>query len=148
MLVNTLKEILTRDLNKLKIEIESYQNDAAIWYVNKNITNSAGTLCLHLVGNLNTFIGAAYGNTGYVRNRDAEFSLRDVKRTELIAQIEAVIAVVDATFNLLSDEDLEKPALVAHFTEEKTTGFFFVHLNPHLTYHLGQVNYHRRLLDC
>lgn len=147
MLVNTLKEIITRDLRKLKVEIESYQNEAAIWLVDKNITNSAGNLSLHIVGNLNTFIGGAYGNTGYIRNREAEFTLKNVSRLKLIAQIDDVITTMETTFDGLSDADLEKPSKVNHFKEEKTTGYFFVHLTAHLSYHLGQVNYHRRFFD-
>jgi hypothetical protein len=41
------------------------------------ISNSAGNLCLHLIGNLNHFIGATLGNTGYVRNREQEFSSKE-----------------------------------------------------------------------
>lgn len=148
MLVAILNEIICRDLSQLKLEIASYQNEKAIWVVDKQIANSAGNLALHLVGNLNTFIGAAYGNTGYVRNRAAEFSLKEVERSELINQIEDCMAVVKATLSTFSEADLEKPSLVDHFKEKKSTGYFFVHLAAHLSYHLGQVNYHRRLLDA
>ncbi|MEZ0181810.1 DUF1572 family protein [Flavobacterium oncorhynchi] len=147
MLIETLKSLFNRDLNKLKVEIESYQNENQLWAIDKNISNSGGNLCLHLIGNINTYIGAEIGKTGYVRNRPLEFSLKDIPKSELIGKIEETIIVVNNTLDLLSEEDLNAiyPQIV--FEKEITTGFFFVHLSTHLAYHLGQINYHRRLLD-
>ena len=147
MLIETLKSLFNRDLNKLKVEIESYQNENQLWAIDKNLSNSGGNLCLHLIGNINTYIGAEIGKTGYVRNRPLEFSLKDIPKSELIGKIEETIIVVNNTLDLLSEEDLNTiyPQIV--FEKEMTTGFFFVHLSTHLAYHLGQINYHRRLLD-
>ncbi|MHC0445764.1 DinB family protein [Flavobacterium sp. 3-218] len=147
MIIETLKSLLNRDLNKLKFEIESYEFEKQIWAVDKNISNSAGNLCLHLIGNLNTYIGAEIGKTGYVRNRPLEFSLKDIPKTELISKIENTIEVVNNALDLLTEKDLEQiyPQIV--FEKEMTTGFFLIHLSTHLAYHLGQINYHRRLLD-
>ncbi len=147
MLVETLKSLFNRDLNKLKVEIESYQNENQLWAIDKNISNSGGNLCLHLIGNINTYIGSEIGKTGYIRNRPLEFSLKDIPKSELIGKIEETIIVVNNTLDLLSEEDLNAiyPQIV--FEKEMTTGFFFVHLSTHLAYHLGQINYHRRLLD-
>lgn len=74
MITGMIKTLLQRDLQKLKEEIDAYANEDRLWYVEKNIANSAGNLCLHLVGNLNTFIGAVLGKTGYIRHRELEFS--------------------------------------------------------------------------
>ncbi|GGH09185.1 MULTISPECIES: DUF1572 family protein [Pedobacter] len=148
MLNQTLKKLFNRDLHKLKIEIESYQNEANLWIVDQSITNSAGNLCLHLIGNLNTYIGATLGGSGYIRNRELEFSLKDVPRYELIEKIDQTIEVVNQTLDKLTVEEIaaEYPLLVL---EEKTsTEYFLVHLATHLAYHLGQINYHRRLLDA
>ena len=147
MLIETLKSLFNRDLNKLKVEIESYQNENQLWAIDKNISNSGGNLCLHLIGNINTYIGSEIGKTGYIRNRPLEFSLKDIPKSELIGKIEETIIVVNNTLDLLSEEDLNAiyPQIV--FEKEMTTGFFFVHLSTHLAYHLGQINYHRRLLD-
>ncbi|WET03833.1 DUF1572 family protein [Flavobacterium sp. YJ01] len=146
-LIQTLKILFNRDLDKLKFEIESYENENSLWLIDKNISNSAGNLCLHLIGNLNTYIGAEIGKTGYVRNRPLEFSLKDIPKSELISKIENTISVVNNALDSLTETDLEKiyPQIV--FEKEMTTGFFLVHLSTHLTYHLGQINYHRRLLD-
>lgn len=146
MLIETLKSLFNRDLNKLKLEIESYETESRIWEIDKNISNSAGNLCLHLIGNLNTYIGAELGKTGYIRNRELEFSLKDIPKSELINKIEATIVVVNNALDSLNEADLEfiYPQIV--FEKEMTTGFFLVHLCTHLAYHLGQINYHRRLV--
>jgi len=146
MLIETLKSLFDRDLNKLKLEIESYQNESQIWAIDKNISNSAGNLCLHLIGNLNTYIGAEIGKTGYIRNRELEFSLKDVPRSELIEKIENTILVVNIALDTLTETDLEAIYPLVVFEKEMPTGFFLVHLSTHLAYHLGQINYHRRLL--
>ena len=146
MLIETLKSLFDRDLNKLKLEIESYQNESQIWTIDKNISNSAGNLCLHLIGNLNTYIGAEIGKTGYIRNRELEFSLKDVPRSELIEKIENTLLVVNNALDTLTETDLETIYPLVVFEKEMPTGFFLVHLSTHLAYHLGQINYHRRLL--
>ena len=147
MVIESLKTLFNRDLEKLKVEIESYQNEEAIWAIDKNIANSAGNLCLHLMGNLNTYIGAQLGNTGYIRNRPLEFSSKDIPKTELTDKIENTIIIVNKVLDSLTETELESiyPEIV--FEKEMTTGFFLIHLSTHLAYHLGQINYHRRLLD-
>lgn len=147
MLIETLKVLFGRDLNKLKFEIKSYQNENDIWKIEKSITNSAGNLCLHLIGNLNTYIGAGLANTGYIRNRDQEFSLKDIPRKELISMIEATLLVVNGALSNLSEIDLQKEYPLLVFDSKTSTEFMLIHLNTHLAYHLGQINYHRRLLD-
>ncbi len=147
MITQTLATLITRDLQKLKTELELYQQEANIWKVDKNIANTAGNLCLHLVGNLNAYIGTTLGNTGYARDREAEFALKNIPRTELIQKIEATIKMVQQILPDLDEKTLsaEYPLLV--LKEKTTTEYFLVHLAVHLGYHLGQVNYHRRLLD-
>lgn len=147
MLNQVLKTVFNRDLTKLRTEIAAYKHEANLWKVEKDIANPAGNLCLHLVGNLNTYIGAILGNSGYIRNRDLEFSLRDIPKEELISKIDETIKVVDRVMDTLTQEQLQQeyPQLV--LAEKTSTEFFLVHLATHLTYHLGQVNYHRRLLD-
>jgi len=146
-MIQSLKSLYNRDLNKLKVEIESYVNEQSIWKTDQNISNSAGNLCLHLVGNLNTYIGSELGKTGYVRNRELEFSLKDIPKTELIKKVESTIKMIDSTLDGLSQEDLGKDYPTEALGYKMTTGYFLIHLLSHLNYHLGQINYHRRLLD-
>ena len=147
MMVEVLKKMFLRDLGKLKTEIELYRDEQKIWYAEKQITNTAGNLCLHLVGNLNAYIGAELGENGYIRHRELEFSLRDIPRAELIKAIDETTLMLAATFGKISDDQLteEYPQIV--MDGKVTTGYFLTHLAMHLSYHLGQVNYHRRLLD-
>ena len=147
MLTQTLNKLFKRDLNKLKEEIKLYSNESNLWIVDKDVLNSGGNLCLHLVGNLNHFIGAEIGKTDYIRQRDLEFSLKNVPRTELIQQIDDVILVIDQVLHTLTEEDLQKEYSRRVFEDTMTVEYFLVHLSMHLGYHLGQINYHRRLLD-
>ena len=146
-MIQSLQSLFARDLNKLKTEIESYQDERNLWKTDKNISNSAGNLCLHLVGNLNHYIGATLGHSGYLRIRDLEFSLKDIPRAKLIQQIESTIEIVKSSLERLSPEDLHKQYPSEPLGYEMTTGYFLIHLFGHLNYHLGQINYHRRLLD-
>jgi len=147
MLLETLIKLFKRDLNKLKGEIGLYKDETNLWLVHKDITNSAGNLCLHLVGNLNAFIGTELGHTGYIRQRNLEFSLKDIPRAELLKKVDDTIIMVENVLNKLTTKDLAKNFPINVFKEKMTTEFFLVHLSTHLTYHLGQINYHRRLLD-
>ena len=147
MVIGTLQKIFNRDLEKLKQEIASYRNESNLWKVDKSIANSSGNLCLHLVGNLNTYIGAEIGKTGYVRNRDLEFSLKNIPQAQLVKMIEDTIVVVEDGLSKLNENDLEKEYSLLVFKEKTSTGFFLIHMAAHLDYHLGQINYHRRLLD-
>lgn len=147
MQIETLKTLFNRDLNKLKQEIELYQNENNLWKIEKGISNSAGNLCLHLIGNLNNFIGSELGKTNYSRNRPLEFSLKHIPKTELIEKIEETILVLNKTLAIVTPEILQQEYPILVFESKTTTEFFLVHLSTHLAYHLGQINYHRRLLD-
>jgi uncharacterized damage-inducible protein DinB len=147
MITKTLKKLFNRDLIRLKSEIELYQNEDKIWHFEKHITNSAGNLCLHIVGNLNTYIGALFGNTNYIRNRELEFNLKNLPKAELISKIEDTIIVVNNALNTISEEEMQKEFPLTVFDSKTSTEFMLIHLTTHLAYHLGQINYHRRLLD-
>lgn len=147
MITQVLTTLITRDLQKLKAELELYQNEANVWKIAGGITNSAGNLCLHLVGNLNAYIGAILGNTGYVRDRDAEFALKNIPRAELIEKIESTIIMITSVLPLVENKTLEAEFPLLVLKEKTSTEYFLIHLTAHLGYHLGQVNYHRRLID-
>lgn len=147
MVIDTLQQLYKRDLIRLKTEITSYTQEENLWIVDKAIANSAGNLCLHLLGNLNAFIGAQIGNTGYVRDREFEFSGKDVPVSSLVHQIDDTIVVIDNALASLDEKQLAAEYPIQLFKEPMTYEFFLIHLSSHLTYHLGQINYHRRLLD-
>lgn len=148
MLTQTLKTLFRKELEKLKREIELYQEESKLWIIKKAITNPGGNLCLHLIGNLNNYIGKELGHTGYIRNRELEFSQKGVPRDELLKKIDETARIVEQVLDTITDQQLEEEYPVIVFAEKMTTGFFLVHLLAHLSYHLGQINYHRRLLDA
>jgi hypothetical protein len=146
MLTDVLIKLYERDLAKLRIEVEQYNNEADLWKVAGQIPNSGGNLTLHLIGNLKHFIGAVLGNSGFVRNRDKEFSDSGVPREALLTGIDETAAIVGKTLAGLKPEDLAGTYPLEVFGYAMTTEFFVVHLAAHLSYHLGQINYHRRLV--
>jgi len=147
MLTETLSQLFERDLNKLLTEINLYRDESNLWIVREGISNSAGNLCLHLLGNLNHFIGATLGHTGYVRHRDDEFSLKNIPRQDLVVNINNCLLVVKETLGKVNEEDLESDFPIEVFGRKDSTKYMLVHLATHLGYHLGQINYHRRLID-
>lgn len=147
MLTETLSTIFQRDLTKLYSEIEQYKSEDKLWVTERSIANSAGNLCLHLVGNLKTYIGAELGGFAYTRNRDLEFSLKDVPKAELLTMVAETKTIVDETLRKLPANTLQEEYPMLVFAEKTSTEYFLVHLAAHLSYHLGQINYHRRLLD-
>jgi uncharacterized damage-inducible protein DinB len=146
MLIDVLAKLYERDLNKLKTEIEQYANEADLWKTAGNIPNSGGNLCLHLCGNLRHFIGSVLGGSGYVRDRDLEFSDKGISRNELVMRINATLEEVKVALANLSPDDLEKEYPLDVFGEPMTTEYFITHLATHFNYHLGQIDYHRRLI--
>lgn len=145
MLTESLVPIFERDLVKLESEIAAYESDDQLWTVRGEITNSGGNLALHLIGNLNHFIGAVLGETGYLRNRDAEFDTKIGTRAEIIAMIKETIPVVSSALGKLTAEGLVKDFPVQKHDETRRMDFMLLHLFGHFSYHLGQINYHRRL---
>lgn len=145
MLTDTVAALYTRELRALEREIEAYPDEAQIWQAHPALPNTGGTLALHAAGNLLHFVGAVLGGTGYVRDRDAEFSRRGVGREELLAGLRTAREVVGAALATLPAARLEEwyPLPVAN--RRLRTGEFLVHLATHLAYHVGQVDYHRRI---
>ena len=145
-MVGAMREILLREIARLRTEVELYAGDEDVWRLAPGIANSAGTLVLHLCGNLRHFIGVQLGGTDYVRDRDAEFARRGVARGELLAEIARMEEEVGGVLAALDDAVLERTFPQPLYGEDRTTGWMLVHLVQHFTYHLGQINYHRRLL--
>jgi len=146
MITEDLIRIFERDLDQLEKEVRLYPDEASVWTIGGDVKNSGGNLCLHICGNLRTYVGKILGGSDYVRNRDVEFSAKNVPRVEIYAAIHETRHVVTTTLRRLQPTDLEKIYPTEELGYSMTTGFFLVHLASHLNYHRGQVNYHRRLL--
>jgi len=146
MLNEVLIQLYERYLKKVRAEIEQYENDADLWETADGISNSGGNLCLHITGGLQYLIGAVLGETGYVRDREAEFTEKSVPRDQLLARIDTTIDSVTSTLAKLTTADFEKPYPLDILGHPMTSEFFVTHLVGHVNYHLGQINYHRRIL--
>ena len=145
--IPTLITLYERDLDRLKNEIGSYHQEANLWRKGGTISNTAGNLCLHLIGNLKHFIGLHIGQVPYVRNREAEFAATDIPRSEMLADIQATKEVVSKALNTLTEEDLNKDYPIVFGEGIPTVAHILIAMQSHLAYHLGQINYHRRLFD-
>ncbi len=141
----TLKSFFLRELDRLKEEITLFESEESLWRIREGISNSAGNLALHLTGNLNHFIGATLGNSGYIRERDLEFTKKNVPAKEIIADIETTKKMVSSVLSELTQEDLEKDYPLEKSFGKVSTGYLLIHLITHLNYHLGQINYYRRI---
>ncbi|MEM6721164.1 MAG: DinB family protein [Bacteroidota bacterium] len=140
-------QLYSREIDRLTSEIEQYKDETSLWKIAENISNCAGNLCLHLVGNLNHFIGRHLGNTDYIRQRDLEFSTKDVPKETLLSEVANVKKVVITALTNFPEEKLQENYPIEKNGEILTNEFMLLHLLWHLSYHLGQINYHRRLLD-
>lgn len=147
MIIESLQSLFSRDLLKLKDEVARYRKEENIWIIGGEISNSAGNLCLHLIGNLNAYIGVGLAGTAYIRKRDLEFSLKDVARTELLNKIDETMKVVETGLGNLKNKNLNIDFPLVIWERPTPLVYTLVHLSTHLNYHLGQVNYHRRLID-
>lgn len=147
--MNELAALFGRDLNKLMEELRAYPDEASLWRVQGDIANPAGTLALHLLGNLNHFIGHLLGGVAFQRDRDAEFSRRNVPRKELLAELEKTRNAIESALSGLDERRLSEtfPGQWPPAMQGASTRAFLLHLYGHLNWHLGQVNYHRRMLS-
>ncbi len=145
MINHEFARCFTKDLESLAKEIELC-DEALLWQVLPGVTNSIGTLTQHLIGNLNHFIGATLGNTGYIRTREREFSERYLSKIEMILEIKRTSDMLEKALHSLTAKDLLKIYPLEPFGYTMTTGHMIMKLASHLGYHLGQINYLRRLL--
>jgi uncharacterized damage-inducible protein DinB len=147
MITDSLLSLYKRDLDKTIAELEKYSSEEIIWETADGIANSAGNLVLHILGNLNLYIGANLGNSGYIRNRPAEFSDKNIPKHILIKQLNELKLEIENTLTKISKTELENLYPTEVLGYPMTTEYFIMHLLGHLNYHLGQINYHRRLLS-
>lgn len=141
-----LTKLFHRDLNILYKEIASYQKESRLWEVTEGINNAGGNLALHLVGNLKTYVGKNLGKIEYTRNRELEFSSKNIPQQEVLLAIEETNTIVNKVLSEISNDTLSEVYPENVLGYEMTTLYFLIHLHGHLTYHLGQINYHRRIL--
>jgi uncharacterized damage-inducible protein DinB len=146
VLTDYVASVVVRDLNAVRREIAAYPDEASIWKLPPGIANSGGTLALHLAGNVQHFFGRILGGSDYVRDRAAEFSRRDVPRAEMLAQLDAAVTAAERGLAEVSESALGRDYPEPIGKHRLAIGDALVYLAGHLTYHLGQIDYHRRLV--
>ncbi len=145
MTIAIFRTMFRRDIAGVRREIEAYPDDESLWKAVPGFPNVGGTLALHLAGNLRHFFGAILGKDGSVRDRDAEFARRTVSRAEVLNSLDDALAAVEKTLAKMDDLDLQLPYPEPIAKRKVNTGVFLTHLAVHLAYHLGQLDYHRRV---
>ena len=146
LVLDSVAGLMRRDLAALRREIGAYPSEEDMWRVPDGITNSGANLAVHLCGNLRHYIGAVLGGTGYHRDRPAEFAIASVPRDNILVAIDETSHAVAQTLAALDETRLTEPFPEIVAGVKVTTGDFLIHLAAHLTYHLGQIDYHRRLV--
>ena len=141
-----VESIMVRDLESVRREIAAFPDEASIWATPPGITTSAGTLALHLAGNIRHFVGAKLGGSGYQRDRDREFAARNVSKTDLLANLDEAIAAVRNALGAGKIDVLERFPEPVGGKYTVINGDWLIHLATHLAFHLGQIGYVRRVV--
>lgn len=141
-----VRRLLVRELHAFAREVEMFPDDESLFRTVPGVTNSAGNLALHVCGNLKHFVGAVLGDSGYLRTRDAEFATRSGRREDVTRQLHETASVVGETLARLPAEALARPYPQKVANLELPCGLFLMHLAVHLSFHLGQAGYLRRIV--
>ena len=144
---NILASFYERDIRKLIDEVNLFENEENLWGTSGSIKNSCGNLVLHIIGGTNYLIGATLGKTGYTRDRDQEFTKKGVTRNILVSQLEELIPMIHNTLDMLTPDEMENEYPIFFDKPNTSVNYVLVQLLIHLNYHLGQVNYLRRVLE-
>ncbi len=147
MLSSILAGFYERDIRKLIEEIALFRHDADLWRTMGAVSNPAGNLALHIIGGTNYLIGATLGHTGYVRNRAEEFTIKDVDRKVIVAELEKLIPMINTTLAAFGPEDMAADYPLIFDDAVRSNSYVLTQLLVHLNYHLGQVNYLRRMFE-
>lgn len=147
---DSLKMMLQRELRSAEQSIEAYPDDESLWIVKPGISNSGGNLALHMAGNLRHFVGGVLGENGYTRDRDAEFGNKSMTRDEIRALLESAITEIGGALDNMDASQFSQdfPIPIGQSQTIARTSDMLVHLAAHVGYHLGQLDYHRRLLTA
>jgi uncharacterized damage-inducible protein DinB len=145
VIATELAALLARDLTRLVQQLRAFPDQESLWKTAPGVANSAGNLALHLEGNLREYIGRQLGNIPYERQRPLEFSDKGLPVQDMVARIEHVRQVIPGVIQGLSSAALDAPYPEQVLGVPLTTRQFLIHLLGHLNYHLGQIDYLRRI---
>ena len=122
-------------------ELAAPLTEKQFWTKPYNYGNSFGHLVLHLTGNLNYYIGAQIAKTGYVRDREREFTEPNPpSKEEALKGLDASVAIVIETVRAQSSEDWSKPYSAVN-TNCKIRLDIILQCAAHMQHHIGQMIY-------
>ena len=145
MLATELSALFARDLTRLSQQIEAFPDTPSLWATSPGVTNGAGTLALHLEGNLREYVGRQLGAIPHRRDRPLEFSARGTDQRELLGRLGDLHEMVPQVIGALSPATLDARYPEDALGHPMSTRQFLIHLSGHLNYHLGQIDYLRRI---
>ncbi|MEQ1910163.1 MAG: DinB family protein, partial [Vicinamibacterales bacterium] len=141
-----VQTLLIRELDGLGREVGLFPDDHKLWVTPVGVANSAGNLALHVAGNLQHFVGALLGGSGYVRDRNSEFATRTGTRAQVQHELQAAVQAVESTLARMDTAALQRPMPGAPNGLTIRTDLFLLHLVSHAAFHLGQAGYVRRIV--
>jgi uncharacterized damage-inducible protein DinB len=144
--LNLMRVQIVRELEGFVREVEACPDDESLWALAPGVSNSVGTLALHVSGNLQDFIGRVLGGSSYVRNREYEFSHRGSPRADVVAELRRAAEAVNYALTGMDPARLETDYPMNPGGNTVTTAAFLVHLGAHIAFHLGQAGYLRRIV--
>jgi uncharacterized protein (TIGR03083 family) len=148
-LLGAVRAALIKELEGLRDAVDELAaplDERQFWSKPLEPGNSVGHLILHLTGNLNTFVGADLGGTGYVRDRDREFTeIQPPPKAEALAKLDEVVALFRRVVDGLPEERLLSPHPVARLGGVLEA---LIHLVSHFALHRGQISYIARLVTA
>lgn len=136
-----------RDIRTLIEEVNLFKKEEDLWKTLGTVKNSSGNLVLHIIGGMNHHVGATVARTGYVRNRDLEFSQKDVPREVLVSRLDELSKLIKTTLEAMDKDRMETEFPIPFDGATNSHSYVLTQLLVHLNYHRGQVNYLRRILE-
>lgn len=123
-------------------ELAESLTDEQFWKKPFAFGNSFGHLVLHLTGNLNYYIGAGIAATGYIRDRDREFteSARPPKQ-DVMKRFAEAVAMVARTARAQSEDDWSQKYSAVREEHAENRFNIFLRCATHLHLHVGQMIY-------
>lgn len=147
MITTVLIDLYSREIERLKTEITAFEADELLWKQPDAQIPAAGNTCLFIAGTLQHFIGNMIGDSGYIRNKEAEMKARNLSRERLIEEVDNTKRVVVDTLEQVTKADLQKVFPTKEFEEDVTTEYYLIHLLKNLSFHIGQIAILRSLVS-
>jgi uncharacterized damage-inducible protein DinB len=141
-LCTTVNAALATYLERVAAKLHKWVDplsDEQFWRNPFSYGNDIGHLVLHLTGNLNYYIGSNIADTGYIRNRDREFTQQEhPAKIEVLQKFDEAIAMVVATIRQQSADDWSRDYAAERTIANDRFGIV-LDCTAHADHHVGQI---------